>query len=754
MSDTLAIRAQLVKAMRAEFDKQENRDILGQKLSKETIEMLQALKVTFNKTVVSSSLRGNAASAEREHYESIRANQKTDKWQGRTLDIWEEMLKLFRKMEKSQENMSAAIHGGSSWHVPGFGRKPPGIPNLPNEKNNRRNKGGTSEPNANTPNEEEKESKRNKANTPAPNTPNEKEKESAKKMGPQISPSAPTEAEKARVKENVKPSTTPKSTIPENVPKSSPASKIIPGLNLALGLGMGGGSLKTIEPGKGITEDNLWGGLGTTAGGTIAGAEAGSIIGPVGTAGGAVAGLVAGLGVSIYKMFESQIDSGLSKTESWVEKKLGRDYSKPTVPLPALPDLNPNFGPMFQREAYVTGGAHESNKPISIDELYVRNLKLGGSGNSNFGSSSAAPISFMNAPSSTNVRQADFTDDTSSAVEGAMGDSGGLLGLFAMLLGMDVKNLMRGLGGAFRGLTQSSSSGNKGNGSDDLPFNPAKLHQTKKVKDAMDAIKKYSTNPQRDATIAGVETGFKYDSDSSNPNSSAKGLFQDIDGTWKQYFAQAQKKNPDIVNNPYDMKSSILVNNEMQADNEATLKAAHIDTNNTNMYIMHMLGKDGGLKYLLNLRANKGRSAHQDFKDAAAGNAWAFEGKDHQDLTYDESYKKFGKMVGRAGDVASQGLGDELQREVGDAEISYQAVRKPRLSQQDIMKQLNGGQNKHLISLKKSIDDLHSTVKSTQASNGASNKFAGNNVSFPGIDDLSMTISDGGMHWVNSSQKV
>jgi|SRR5271166_738792 len=87
-------------------------------------------------------------------------------------------------------------------------------------------------------------------------------------------------------------------------------------------------------------------------------------------------------------------------------------------------------------------------------------------------------------------------------------------------------------------------------------------------------------------SVAHAESGL--DPQAAAHSSSAKGLFQITDGTWKQYG------NGD----PYDPVANANAGARLTADNMKALSAAGIQPSNPNLYLAHFAGTGGAIKAL------------------------------------------------------------------------------------------------------------------------------------------------------------
>lgn len=103
---------------------------------------------------------------------------------------------------------------------------------------------------------------------------------------------------------------------------------------------------------------------------------------------------------------------------------------------------------------------------------------------------------------------------------------------------------------------------------------------------------KYGVDPNTLTQIAGIES--KFNPSASNPRSSAKGLFQFIDGTARQYG----------LSNPFDPSASADAGARLAADNQKALAGAlgRAPTPGE-VYLAHQQGAGGAIKLLTNPNA-------------------------------------------------------------------------------------------------------------------------------------------------------
>jgi uncharacterized protein (DUF2345 family) len=126
--------------------------------------------------------------------------------------------------------------------------------------------------------------------------------------------------------------------------------------------------------------------------------------------------------------------------------------------------------------------------------------------------------------------------------------------------------------------------------------------------------------------MAAAESGF-------NPNagakgSSAKGLFQFLNGTWAtmvgRYGPNGSKVRNAGVSSIYDPCSNALMGAYYIKENQQALAAAGLPTGPTELYMCHFLGTGGGRSFLRQMKANPSASAAQAFPGPARSNRTIF----------------------------------------------------------------------------------------------------------------------------------
>lgn len=128
-------------------------------------------------------------------------------------------------------------------------------------------------------------------------------------------------------------------------------------------------------------------------------------------------------------------------------------------------------------------------------------------------------------------------------------------------------------------------------------------------------------NPSLLTRIAKVESGL--DPNAANPNSSASGLFQFTDGTWREMVKKYGKELGVAEGDKNDPQANALMAGLFTRDNQTRLQTAlKRPPTGGETYMAHFLGANGALKLIRNRR--KDVIAAKLFRDAAKANKSIF----------------------------------------------------------------------------------------------------------------------------------
>lgn len=156
------------------------------------------------------------------------------------------------------------------------------------------------------------------------------------------------------------------------------------------------------------------------------------------------------------------------------------------------------------------------------------------------------------------------------------------------------------------------------------------------------------------AKTAGVDPAYMLamgDQESSfNPNakagtSSAKGLFQFTNGTWKSMVQKYGEQYGIGLNDQFDPAKNALMGALFTRDNKAALTAQGNDTSSSSLYAAHFLGAGGANKLLTARKTDPKQSAAALMPEAAGANQSVFYNKDGTPKSVDEVYGFFDKHV-------------------------------------------------------------------------------------------------------------
>lgn len=125
-----------------------------------------------------------------------------------------------------------------------------------------------------------------------------------------------------------------------------------------------------------------------------------------------------------------------------------------------------------------------------------------------------------------------------------------------------------------------------------------------KIKDIIvKAAKLVGVDPAFMLAMGKQESGFDpnavpYDKKTGKPLSSAKGLFQFTDSTWKEMLSRYSDQYPQLMNGPMDPMANSIAGGLFARDNASLLKKRGIPVTGTNLYAAHFLGPGGAAKLL------------------------------------------------------------------------------------------------------------------------------------------------------------
>ncbi len=136
------------------------------------------------------------------------------------------------------------------------------------------------------------------------------------------------------------------------------------------------------------------------------------------------------------------------------------------------------------------------------------------------------------------------------------------------------------------------------------------------------------------ATVAMMESSM--DANARAGTSTAKGLFQFINSTWKSMMGKhgAEYGVPSNAS-PYDPAASALMGAEyLKGSRDAAATVTEGDPTITDLYMGHFLGHGGMRRFIRNMRKDPSRIAEMDFRDQAKANPKIFRDKQNRPLSY------------------------------------------------------------------------------------------------------------------------
>jgi len=150
--------------------------------------------------------------------------------------------------------------------------------------------------------------------------------------------------------------------------------------------------------------------------------------------------------------------------------------------------------------------------------------------------------------------------------------------------------------------------------------------------------------------IAAQESAFRANAGASS--SSAKGLFQFTNGTWRAMYAKygpngTSVRNPTVRNDVFDPCSNALLGAYYYKENSASLSAAGLPSGPTEVYAAHFLGPAGAKRFLRNVSANpSGPVSGSVTPEALRANRTVFYKSNGQMRTNREVYNWMHSQVG------------------------------------------------------------------------------------------------------------
>ncbi len=130
------------------------------------------------------------------------------------------------------------------------------------------------------------------------------------------------------------------------------------------------------------------------------------------------------------------------------------------------------------------------------------------------------------------------------------------------------------------------------------------------------------------------------------PTSTAKGLFQFLDGTWKSMVSRYGSKYGVPANaSPYDPLSAAIMGGAfLKHEIYPEIKKVRPNPNATDLYMGHFMGPVGGRNWLRNMTNNPNGIAARDFPVQAKANQWVYWDKGTgRARTYAEIYDVFSR---------------------------------------------------------------------------------------------------------------
>lgn len=166
----------------------------------------------------------------------------------------------------------------------------------------------------------------------------------------------------------------------------------------------------------------------------------------------------------------------------------------------------------------------------------------------------------------------------------------------------------------------------------------------------IDAATKFNLSPATMLSIAKRESSFN--PNARNPNSTAGGLFQFIDGTWSSTVAKYGKMAgvaPDATK--FDIKSASLMASALAVENKTVIKnMVGRDATEGEVYLAHFLGGRQAVNMILAKDNRPDAPAAALFPAEATSNPTIFYDKDGQPRSVAQVYNRMASIDAKAAD--------------------------------------------------------------------------------------------------------